>query len=59
VAYCTEAGLFQRAGMTAVICGPGNLQQAHRPDEYVALSQIGLCEQFMEKLAGHLAMAGQ
>lgn len=58
VAYCTEAGLFQRAGMTAVICGPGNLQQAHRPDEYVALAQISLCEQFMEKLAGHLAIAG-
>ncbi len=57
VAYCTEAGLFQRAGMTAVVCGPGNLQQAHRADEYVALDQIRSCERFMEKLADHLDMA--
>lgn len=56
VAYCTEAGLFQRSGMTAVICGPGNLQQAHRADEFVALSQVLLCEQFMEKLADHLTV---
>lgn len=57
VAYCTEAGLFQRAGMTAVVCGPGNLQQAHRADEYVSLSQVLLCEQFMGKLADHLTVA--
>ena len=57
VAYCTEAGLFQRAGMTAVVCGPGNLQQAHRADEYVELDQIRACERFMEKLAEHLQMA--
>jgi len=57
VAYCTEAGLFQRAGMTAVVCGPGNLQQAHRADEYVELDQIRACERFMEKLADHLQMA--
>ena len=56
VAYCTEAGLFQKAGMTAVICGPGSLQQAHRPDEYVELSQISQCEQFMKKLAMHLTV---
>ncbi|CAE6820922.1 acetylornithine deacetylase [Paraburkholderia domus] len=59
VAYCTEAGMFQRAGMTAVICGPGSLEQAHRADEYVAVAQIHQCEQFMEKLANHLAVAGQ
>lgn len=57
VAYCTEAGLFQRAGMTAVVCGPGNLQQAHRADEYVDLDQIRACERFMEQLADHLQMA--
>ena len=43
--------------MTAVVCGPGNLQQAHRADEYVELDQIRACERFMEKLAEHLQMA--
>lgn len=57
VAYCTEAGLFQRAGMTAVVCGPGDLRQAHRADEYVDLDQICACERFMEKLADHLRAA--
>lgn len=55
VAYCTEAGLFQRAGMTAVVCGPGNLDQAHKADEYVELSQIHLCEKFMDRLSVHLS----
>lgn len=50
VAYGTEAGLFQKAGVPAVICGPGNIEQAHRPDEYVALDQIAQCEKFLTAL---------
>ncbi len=50
VSYCTEAGLFQQAGIPAVICGPGNIEQAHKPDEYVAVEQLRLCEQFMHRL---------
>jgi len=50
VAYATEGGLFQRAGIPAIICGPGSIEQAHKPDEYVTLEQVALCESFMERL---------
>jgi len=50
VAYGTEAGLFQKAGVPSVICGPGNIEQAHRPDEYVSLDQIEQCEKFLMSL---------
>jgi len=39
-AYATEAGQFQRAGFPAVICGPGSVEQAHQPDEFVAISEM-------------------
>ncbi|HEY7799916.1 MAG TPA: acetylornithine deacetylase [Hyphomonadaceae bacterium] len=39
-AYATEAGQFQRAGFPAVICGPGSVEQAHQPDEFVAVSEM-------------------
>ena len=50
VAYLTEGGLFQQAGIPAIICGPGSIEQAHKPDEYVTLAQVALCESFMERL---------
>ncbi len=50
VAYVTEGGLFQRAGIPAIICGPGSIEQAHKPDEYVSLAQLALCESFMQRL---------
>jgi acetylornithine deacetylase len=50
VAYGTEAGLFQRAGIPSVICGPGSIEQAHKADEFVALSQLAACEKFLRKL---------
>ncbi len=50
VAYGTEAGLFQAAGVPSVICGPGNIEQAHRPDEYVELAQVARCEAFLEAM---------
>ena len=50
VAYATEGGLFQQAGIPAIICGPGSIEQAHKPDEYVTLAQVTLCESFMERL---------
>jgi acetylornithine deacetylase len=39
-AYATEAGQFQRAGFPSVICGPGSVEQAHQPDEFVAISEL-------------------
>ena len=42
--------MFQQAGIPAIICGPGSIEQAHKPDEYVTLEQVALCESFMERL---------
>lgn len=52
VSYGTEAGLFQQIGIPTVICGPGDIAQAHGPDEFVTLGQLAQCERFMERLAG-------
>ena len=52
VAYATEGGLFQRAGIPAIICGPGSIEQAHKPDEYVSYAQVAACEAFFERLVG-------
>ena len=51
VSYCTEAGLFQAIGIPTVICGPGNIEQAHKPDEFVSIAQIEMCEKFILNLA--------
>jgi acetylornithine deacetylase len=50
VSYGTEGGLFQEAGIPAVICGPGSIDQAHRADEYVELSQLDACAAFLRKV---------
>ncbi|MFT3989211.1 acetylornithine deacetylase [Aestuariivirga sp.] len=50
VSYCTEAGLFQQIGIPAVVCGPGSIEQAHKPDEFIAVSELRKCEGFMERL---------
>lgn len=47
VSYGTEAGLFQAAGIPAVVCGPGSIAQAHRADEFVAVEQLRSCERFL------------
>jgi len=51
VAFGTEAGLFQRAGISTVVCGPGFIEQAHQPDEFVSLDQLVRCEAFLQRLA--------
>ena len=51
VAFATEASLFQKSGgIPAVVCGPGNIDQAHKPDEYIALSEVAKGEAFMQRL---------
>jgi len=50
VAYGTEGPLFQQARMPVVVFGPGSIEQAHKPDEFIELSQIAECENFLEKL---------
>jgi acetylornithine deacetylase len=54
VAYGTEAGLFQRAGIPTVVCGPGDIAQAHAPDEFVELDQIARCDALLDSLLEHL-----
>jgi acetylornithine deacetylase len=50
VAFGTEAGQFQGAGMSVVVVGPGSMQQGHRPDEFVSLSQLARCEAFLDRV---------
>jgi acetylornithine deacetylase len=50
VAFGTEAGLFQRAGIPTVVCGPGHIAQAHQADEYVSLAQLAAGERFLQGL---------
>jgi acetylornithine deacetylase len=54
VTYGTEAGQFANAGIDAVVCGPGDIAQAHAADEYIELSQIEACEQFLDRLITRL-----
>lgn len=51
VSYAAEAGQFQRAGFSTVICGPGSIEQAHQPDEYVEIAQMERGAAFMVRLA--------
>ena len=55
VPYGAEAGQFQRAGLSTVICGPGYIDQAHQPDEYLELSQLAEGTAFVKKLIARLA----
>ncbi|MNV46201.1 Acetylornithine deacetylase [compost metagenome] len=54
VAYGTEAGLFQGIGIPTVVCGPGHIEQAHKPDEFVAVDQMASCETFLRRLGQSL-----
>ena len=51
VSFGTEAGLFQRGGCDSVICGPGDIAQAHKPDEFILPSELDRCMAFLRKLA--------
>ncbi|WP_423209342.1 M20/M25/M40 family metallo-hydrolase [Paracoccus yeei] len=56
VSYGTEAGLFQRAGIPAIICGPGAIMRAHRPDEYITAAELAECCAMLQALAGSAEM---
>ncbi len=55
VAFGTEAGLFQKLGAQVVVCGPGSIAQAHKPDEFLALSQLDQCCTLLDKLRRHVS----
>jgi acetylornithine deacetylase len=55
VSYGTEAGQFQEAGYSAIVCGPGDIAQAHQPDEYLEVSEFQAGQRFMERLLAECA----
>ena len=54
VSFGTEAGIFQSLGMAALVCGPGSIEQAHKPDEYIEISQLSSCVDMLERLSARL-----
>ena len=56
VAFGTEGGLFNQAGIPAVVCGPGSMDQGHKPDEFVTIEQLEGCDAMLSRLADHLSM---
>lgn len=54
VSFGTEAGLFQNAGISTVVCGPGSIEQAHKPDEFVSLDELAKALRMLERLTEQL-----
>lgn len=54
VSYATEAGQFQEAGYSAIICGPGDIAQAHQPNEFITKAQFEAGHGFMQRLVARL-----
>jgi len=54
VPFGTEAGLFRELGLDAVVCGPGSIDQAHKPDEFVAVDQLAACLRMLDRLGDRL-----
>jgi acetylornithine deacetylase len=50
VSYGTEGGYYEQAGISAIICGPGHIAQAHQPDEWIAQSELDACDAFIRRL---------
>ena len=55
VSYGTEAGLYQQAGIDAIVCGPGDIGRAHRPNEYIETGELAECQTVIEAFAARLA----
>jgi len=53
--FATEAGQFQVRGLPTVMCGPGNVDMAHKPDEFITVEQVEACMHFMRGLAAELS----
>ncbi len=53
ISFATEAGLYQAAAIPTIVCGPGDIADAHRPDEFVTREQITACENFLRAIVAH------
>ncbi len=56
VAFGTEGGLFDQAGIPTVVCGPGSMDQGHKPDEFISLEQLRGCDAMLVRLVKHLSV---
>lgn len=56
VSYCSEGSLYQPAGIACMVCGPGDVAQVHKPDEWISESQLAACDDFIRRLVDHLAV---
>ena len=54
VSFGTEAGVFNKLGFETIVCGPGNIEQAHKPNEYIEESQIIKCQKFLKNIVEYL-----
>ncbi len=50
VSFASEAGLYQRAGIPAIICGPGSIDVAHQPDEFITRAELAAGQDFLVRL---------
>jgi acetylornithine deacetylase len=50
VSFATEAGLYQQAGIPAIVCGPGSIEVAHKPDEYITRAELAAGQTFLDRL---------
>jgi acetylornithine deacetylase len=57
VSFGTEAVLFHNANIATIICGPGHIEQAHQPNEWISLEQLAACEDFMRRLGDDVCAA--
>ena len=55
VAYGTEGGLYMQSGIPSIVCGPGSMDQGHKPDEFVTVAQLDGCDAMLRRLAQHLS----
>ena len=54
VSFGTEGGLFEDIGIPSVVCGPGHIDQAHKPNEFIEVDQVRKCEKFIDDLIDRL-----
>jgi len=55
VSYGTEGGVYEEAGIPSIVCGPGSIQQAHKPDEWIEIAQLDACDLFIRHLVARYA----
>jgi acetylornithine deacetylase len=55
--FATEAGVFEQAGIAAIVCGPGDVAQAHQPEEWLEEAQLAACSAFLDRLGERLSAA--